>query len=92
MLLFHLVTGCLAGDPVRAAVKAGACVAAPLPGGSLRLQDYRADLPAGKLMGRSRPSVMSRVLGIVIILVLVLLGVWLLTWIGRQIVGLVVGR
>jgi serine/threonine protein kinase len=46
VLLFHLVTGCFPGDPVPAVGKSGARVAAPLPGASFRLQDYRADLPA----------------------------------------------
>ena len=123
------------GDPVPAVGKTGARVAAPLPGVSLRLQDYRADLPADliviiekaidpdplrrfrtagamlhaldglwqparelrgllghKLMGRQRPSVTSRMLSLVIDLVLVLLGVWLLAWIGRQVLRIVLGQ
>ena len=46
VLLFHLVTGCFPGDSVPAVGKSGARVAAPLPGASFRLEDYRADLPA----------------------------------------------
>ncbi len=49
-------------------------------------------LAADKLMGRRPGSPTSRMLGIVIDLVLVLLGVWLLAWIVRQILGLVVGH
>lgn len=49
-------------------------------------------LAAQNLMGQSRPSVMSRLLGTVIILVLALAGVWLLVWIGRQILRMVLGQ
>ncbi len=91
VLLFHLVTGCSPVTLCRGGEDRRRCGGAPAmslfsPAG------LSGGLAAGKLVGRSRPSVMCRMLGIVIILPLVFLGVWLLAWIGWQILRMMLGQ